>query len=126
MDGQMSIFDVLGIKEEKTEEQKRMELIEGRIVKWGSPFSGGTVRIIHAIEDGKLDEQFLKREYGCGGGTFYEIGVIDFDAKGLSIREWHKDEKYKYTWAQMVQIWKKAYKEGTIPEKYIYEAGGIK
>lgn len=93
---QISIFELLNPVESRfTSEMKR-----------GSGFEGGKVRIYAASLHTTIDKlaAFLKEEYGIGGhsATFPDgtRGFTDYNAKGITIREWKSKEEEKHNWKQ--------------------------
>ena len=92
---QISIFDLIEPISRFTSELKR-----------GSGFAGGKVRI-YAASLHTTKEQFavfLKDEYGIGGHstTFPdgETGFTDYNAKGITIREWKSKKDEKHNWKE--------------------------
>ncbi len=75
------------------------------ILRRGSGFEGGKMRIAafyassHTPDEAKA---FLKDEYGIGGcsHTFLNgaSGFVDYDAKGMEIREWGSENNVRLSW----------------------------
>ena len=74
----------------------------------GSGFAGGKMRIAafyasnHTPDEAK---SFLKEEYGIGGcsHTFLNgaSGFVDYDAKGIEVREWKTDNRIRLSWVSV-------------------------
>ena len=87
-----------------TDEITEQDAIDTVLLR-GSGFAGGKQRIIDfffANPTNKDRANFLKKEYGIGGGTVYftqtKSGYEDYDSKGIRISGF-ADEPIKLTWA---------------------------
>lgn len=87
-----------------TDEITEQDAIDTVLLR-GSGFAGGKQRIIdffYANPVNKDRADFLKKEYGIGGGTVYftqtKSGYEDYDSKGIRISGF-ADEPIKLTWA---------------------------
>jgi hypothetical protein len=94
---QISIFDLLNPIESRFTSECRK----------GSGFEGGKVRIYCASLSMGLKEfaVFLKEEYGIGGHSadFPDggRGFTDYNARGLTIREWKSQQEEKHNWTEV-------------------------
>ena len=94
---QISIFDLLNPVESRFTSQ----------MKRGSGFEGGKVRIYAASLHTNKDQfaAFLKEEYGIGGfsADFPDggRGFTDYNAKGITIREWKSKQEEKHNWKEV-------------------------
>ena len=78
------------------------------VLRRGSGFAGGKMRIAafyasnHTPDEAK---SFLKEEYGTGGcsHTFLNgaSGFVDYDAKGIEVREWKTDNRIRLSWVSV-------------------------
>lgn len=78
------------------------------VLRRGSGFAGGKMRIAafyasnHTPDEAK---SFLKEEYGIGGcsHTFLNgaSGFVDYDAKGIEVREWKTDNRIRLSWVSV-------------------------
>ena len=74
----------------------------------GSGFEGGKIRIAafysapHTPDEAK---KFLKEEYGTGGHSHTFLngasGFVDYDAKGIEVREWKTDNRIRLSWVSV-------------------------
>ena len=83
------------------------EIIE-KVLLQGSGFADGKQRIIDFLADehtGKEKADFLKNEYGTGGGsiTFSEVlsGFANHDSKGIEIQVYEENRKIKLSWSKV-------------------------
>ena len=92
---QISMFEMIEPVSRFTSEMKR-----------GSGFEGGKVRIYAASLYLPKDEfaVFLKEEYGIGGHSadFPDggRGFTDYNAAGITIREWKSNSEEKHNWKE--------------------------
>ena len=86
-----------------------MNPVESRFtseMKKGSGFAGSKVRIYAASLHMDLKEfaEFLKEEYSIGGHSadFPDggRGFTDYNAKGITIREWKTNQEEKHNWKE--------------------------
>lgn len=93
---QISVYDLL----KEPEPQNRFVAV----LKRGSGFAGGKVRIYAASKTVSDFKRFLQEEYGIGGHSVdYRdggTGFVDYNSRGLILREWKTDWQEKKTWAE--------------------------
>ena len=93
---QISVFDLL----KEPEPQDRFLCV----LKRGSGWEGGKVRIYAANKTVSDFERFLKEEYGIGGCSEHFCdggsGSVNYDSRGIFLLEWKSDWKEKKTWKE--------------------------
>lgn len=79
-----------------------------RALLHGSGFENSRIRIYAASVTLKSKDlpSFLKDEYGIGGHSF-ENGFVDYNTKGISLREWKSNIQEKYNWNQVAETVRK-------------------
>ena len=93
---QISFFDLLN--EPKPPDRFR------DVLKRGSGFAGGKVRIYAASKTVSDFKRFLQEEYGVGGHSEdYRDGgrgFVDYNSRGIILREWKSDWQESKTWTE--------------------------
>lgn len=94
---QLSFFE-----EELTEDEIRLRAI----LKHGSGYDGGCLRIYAAEQmlDNNSFIKFLADEFYVGGHSV-KNGFVDYDGRGLVIREWRTNIEWRYTWRQIAKVY---------------------
>lgn len=83
------------------------ECVFDHVLQRGSGFDMGKVRIYDQFRKGESAErnvEFLRREYGIGGGTDIFEGVDlwqDHDGKGIRVTNWGKKIEISWTWQKV-------------------------
>ena len=113
MDGvQISFFDA-----EISEDEKRLR----KILKRGSGFSGGQLRIYAAEQllDADRFVMFLSDEFNVGGHSVTMEGFrgfCDYNGRGMIVREWKTNREWKYNWKKIARIYRDMISMGEFPE----------
>lgn len=96
MQGQMTIFDYLNQTDDL-----------GEVLRRGSQYSGGKIRIYALYKHEKnreLRKKWLAKEYGMGGRSHQllngENGFVDFNVGGIRLYSFHSDYEKRYTWKE--------------------------
>ena len=109
---QLSLFDT-DLSEDET------RLME--ILKRGSGFEGGCLRIYAAekLLDGDRFAEFLADEFNVGGHSVRSenfSGFVDYNGRGMIVREWKTNREWKYSWKQIARIYRDMIGMGEFPE----------
>jgi len=109
---QLSFFDA-----EISDEEKLLR----RILKRGSGYEGGPLRIYAAerLLDAERFAMFLADEFYIGGHSYSDDsynGFVDYNGRGLMVREWKSDYVRKYTWKQIARVYRDMISMGEFPE----------
>lgn len=113
MDGiQISFFDA-----EISDEEKRLR----EILKRGSGYEGGPLRIYAAerLLDAERFVMFLADEFNVGGHSFSADGFrgfVDYNGRGMIVREWKTDREWKYSWKQVARVYRDMISMGEFPD----------
>ena len=112
MDGiQLSFFDA----EISAEEMKLRA-----ILKRGSGYAGGQLRIYAAEQllDAERFVDYLADEFYVGGHSV-ENGFVDYNGRGMIVREWKTNTEKKYTWRQIAKIYAEMIRCGEFPDQKV-------
>ena len=105
---QISFFD-----EALTDEQVRLR----ENLKRGSGYEGGRLRIYAAEQ--LLDDQrfveFLADEFNTGGHSI-KGGFMDYNNRGVLIRDWKTGREWRYTWKQVAKEYRQMITNGEFPD----------
>lgn len=109
---QISFFDT-----EISDEEKLLR----EALKRGSGFENGCLRIYAAerLLDAERFVMFLADEFHVGGNSFHTDGFdgfVDYDGRGLTIREWKTNLEWKYSWKKIAQVYREMISMGEFPE----------
>ena len=109
---QLSFFEP-----EIPEEEKRLR----QVLKRGSGYEGGCLRIYAAerLLDAERFVMFLADEFHIGGHSFSTAdfnGFVDYNGRGLMIREWKTNREWKYSWKQIARVYEEMIRMGEFPE----------
>ena len=109
---QLSFFDT-----EISEEEKRLR----QVLKRGSGYEGGCLRIYAAerLLDADRFISFLGDEFYIGGHSFSTDGFdgfVDYNGRGLMLREWRTNREWKYSWRQVARVYREMISMGEFPE----------
>ena len=113
MDGvQLSFFD-----KDISEDEKRLR----EILRRGSGFSGCQLRIYAAEQllDADRFVMFLADEFNVGGHSFDSDGFrgfVDYNGRGLTVREWKTCLEWKYKWRQIARVYRDMISMGEFPD----------
>ena len=109
---QLSLFDT-----DLSEDETRLR----EILKRGSGFEGGCLRIYAAekLLDGDRFAEFLADEFNVGGHSVRSenfSGFVDYNGRGMIVREWKTNREWKYSWKQIARIYRDMIGMGEFPE----------
>lgn len=111
MDGQLSMFDLLP----ELMDADAAELRE--VLRRGSGFAGGCLRIYAAeqLYDPGRFVDFLADEFGVGGHSI-RGGFCDYNGSCLMITHWKQNDRKKYTWKKIADVYRELISGGTWPD----------
>jgi len=109
---QLSFFDT-----EISDEEKRLR----DVLKRGSGCEGGCLRIYAAEQllDADRFVMFLADEFSVGGHSYSNDsfrGFVDYNGRGLIIREWKTNQEWKYSWKKIARVYTDMIRMGEFPE----------
>ena len=112
MEIQLSFFDT-----DLTDDQIRLR----DILKRGSGYEGGPLRIYAAEQllDAERFVMFLADEFHVGGHSYSKdgfSGFVDYNGRGLTVREWKTSREWNYTWRQVARVYTEMIRDGEFPE----------
>lgn len=104
---QLSLFD-----DELSEEESRLRAI----LKRGSGYEGGCLRIYAAEQllDNERFVMFLSDEFYVGGHSAGNV-FVDYNSRGMIVREWKTNREWKYNWRKIAQVYRDMIREGEFP-----------
>lgn len=109
---QLSLFDT-----DLSEDETRLR----EILKRGSGYEGGCLRIYAAekLLDGDRFVEFLADEFNVGGHSVRSenfSGFVDYNGRGMIVREWKTDREWKYNWKKIARTYRDMISMGEFPE----------
>lgn len=121
-DGQINMFDYLGVAE-PTLEDKLLRYV----LKFGTGFTNGIYKVNALMNAGLSKEEtvkHLKEMYGIGGQTFryvgFDFGLFDYGSSGFRVVVSNKISKeehsFEYSWNLIEGVLAEMVRDGTYPK----------